>query len=197
MNYREPSLRDFDQHCAGLLYADVPQYIEGDEASTHQCLVDGLSIMRIAIAATRGEIAYVAGEAILAQFKDADSALHCAINVQLAARQWNATLNPAQQIRFRIGINFGRVIVTEGVVCSKAANIAAQLEGLALPGGICVSRPVRENLHNRSRIKFISLGKQYLKNINDPADAFWIQIDDERSIKLDLPGLVKLPLVNS
>jgi len=139
-----------------------------------------------------GRVAHFAGDAILAEFKDADSALHCAINVQLAARQWNANLPLNHQVRFRIGVNFGDVITDQGDIYGKAVNLAARLESLAITGGICISNFARANLTNQSPFTFFSMGKRYVKNISEPVQAFLIEIDAQQVIDVDPNSAVKV-----
>jgi len=180
---------------AGIFYADVAAYArptEQDEAGTHLYLVEAMKLMKAHIDADHGRVAHFAGDAILAEFKDADSALHCAINVQLAARQWNATLNHENQIQFRIGVNFGEVIADYDDIYANAANLAARLESLACSDGICVSDTVRTELANKSAFKFMALGKQYVKDVRQPIDAFWIEFDPLQIIDTEKTGVVKI-----
>jgi len=184
----------------GILYADVVDYsrlTEQDEEGTHHRLVEGMKIMEANVAANDGRIAHYAGDAILAEFKDADSALRCAINVQLAARQWNANLGIAEQVLFRIGVNFGDVIADQGDIFGNAVNLTARLEKLARSGSICVSESVRQRLEDHPSFKFIAMGKQYLKNIREPVQAFWIEIDAQHIVDPDLAGVVKISAVAS
>ena len=184
----------------GILYADIVDYsrlTEDDEEGTHQRLVESMGIAKAHVIANNGRIAHFAGDAILIEFKDADSALHCAINMQLSIRQWNAGLDPGKQIRFRIGVNFGEVIEDRGDIYGKAVNLAARIEGLAHSGGICVSKSARENLSRHSRIRFTSLGKRYLKNIHEPVEVFWIQIAGDQGVKLNKPGPLKISPASS
>jgi adenylate cyclase len=166
----------------GILYADIADYTrltEQDEEGTHRRLVKAVNIMRKNVAANNGRIAHLAGDAILAEFKDAGSAMQCAVNVQLVARQWNASLSVERQMLFRIGVNFGDVIPDRGDIYGNAVNLSARLEKLASSGGICVSETVRLKLVDHPSFKFVAMGKQYVKNINDPVQAFWILIDSQ------------------
>ena len=180
INQQESLPESCDRRRAGILYADIAGYArltEQDEEGTHLHLVEAMKLMKAYVGADNGRVAHFAGDAILAEFKDSDSALHCAIKVQLAARQWNATLDLESQIRFRIGVNFGEVIADHGDIYGNAVNLAARLESLACSGGICVSDKVRTELANKSAFKFVALGKQYVKNIRKPVEAFWIEFD--------------------
>lgn len=185
---------------AAVLYADIANYArltEQDEEGTHRRLVKAIRIMMSHVAGNKGRIAHLAGDAILAEFKDADSALHCAINVQLAARQWNADLYRDQQVLFRIGVNFGDVITHQGDVFGNTVNLAARLEKLACSGGVCVSESVREELDDHSSFKFVAMGKQYVKNISEPVHVFWIEIDSQQIVDPDFTGAVKISAATS
>lgn len=189
-----------NRRLVGILYADIADYsrlTEEDEEGTHLRLVEIMQIMKTYVDASRGRVAHFAGDAILAEFKDADSALRCSINMQLAACRWNASLHRNQQVRFRIGVNFGDVITKEGDIYGKAVNLAARLENLATTGGICVSDSVRSNLTNQSQFKFVSMGKRYVKNISEPVQAFWIEIDAQQVVDIDLTSAVRVSAVAS
>lgn len=189
-----------DRRRVGILYADIAGYsrlTEQDEEGTHFLLIESMKIMKIHISANSGRIANTAGDAVLAEFKDADKALHCAINVQQAARHWNANLLPDHQVRFRIGVNFGDVITHQGDIFGKAVNLAARLEGLAVTGGICISNFARTNLASQSRSRFVSMGKCHVKNIIEPVQAFRIEIDAQQVIDVDRTSTVKVLAVVS
>jgi len=198
--------QDNEKPCAlarkpvGILYADIVEYArltEEDEEGAHLRLVESMEIVKAHIAASNGRVAHLAGDAILAEFVDADSALHCAINVQLATRQWNTNLDSIQQVLFRIGVNFGEVISDQGDIYGKAVNLTARLESLACSGGICVSETVRSELENSSAFKFVALGKQYVKNISEPVQAFWIEVDAEEIVDVGLTRAVRVSVVPS
>jgi class 3 adenylate cyclase len=189
-----------DRHLAGIFYADVAEYArltEQDEEGTHRHLIEAMKIMKAHIDADNGHVAHFAGEAILAEFKDVDSALHCAINVQLAARQWNATVDLESQVRFRIGVNFSEVIADHDDIHGNAVNLAARLESLASSGGICISDTVRTELANKSAFKFVALGKQYVKKVCQPVEAFWIDFEPLQIIDTEQTGVMKISAVTS
>ncbi len=138
------------------------------------------------VTANNGRVVNTAGDAILAEFKNVDSALQCAVNVQLAARELNARLHVNQRVLFRIGVNFGNVIADNGDIFGNAVNLAARLEKLAIRGGICVSESVRSELKHNSVFNFVALGKQYVKNISKPVQAFWIEFDAQQVVDAEL-----------
>ena len=191
---------ELDRRPVGILYADIVEYArltEEDEEGTHLRQVESMEILKAHVVANNGRVAHLAGDAILAEFKDADSALHCAINAQLSARQWNANLALNRQVRFRIGVNFGDVISDHGDIFGKAVNLAARLESLACSGGICVSDAVRLKLEADSDFRFVAIGKQYVKNISEPVQAFWIEIDAQQIVDIDLTSAVKVSAMAS
>jgi len=170
---------------------------EQDEEGTHRRLVKAIRIMMSHVADNKGRIAHLAGDAILAEFENADSALHCAINVQLSARQWNANFSVNRPVLFRIGVNLGDVISDQGDIYGNAVNLAARLEKLASSGGICVSESVMKDLEDHPSIKFVAMGKQYVKNISEPVHAFWIEFDSQQVGESSLTSAVKVSAVAS
>jgi adenylate cyclase len=180
------------QRCAhrqvGILYADIVDYsrlTEQDEEGTHRHLVESMKTMEAYVCKSNGRIVHCAGDAILAEFKSAENALSCAINMQRSHHRRNACLNADRQVFFRIGVNFGGEIVDQGDIYGNAVNLAARLEKLAHSGGICVSETVKRRLNNHQSFKFIATGKQHLKNISEPVEAFWIVFDAEPMDRVD------------
>ncbi len=200
INRQESLPGSCDRRLAGIFYADVADYArltKQDEEGTHRHLVEAMKLMKAYVEADNGRVAHFTSDAILAEFKDADSALHCAINVQLAARQWNATPNLESRVRFRIGVNFGEVITDHGDIYGNAVNLAARLESLACSGGICVSDTMHTELANKSAFKFAGLGKQHVKNVHKPVEAFWIEFDPLQIINTEQTDAGKISAVAS
>ena len=200
VNRHEPLPEGCDRHHAGIFYADIANYAglnEQDEEGTHHCLAESMKIMKAYIIASNGRVVHTAGDAILAEFKDVCGALHCAVNVQLAARELNARLHINQRVLFRIGVNFGDVIADNGEIYGNAVNLAARLEKLAHSGGICVSESVRSELEDNSAFNFVALGKQYVKNISEPVQAFWIELDAQQVVDAEFTGSVKVSAMAS
>ena len=174
------SSTSLERNTIGILYADVADYArltEHDEEGTHLRLVECMKTIARQVARHEGRIASLAGDAVLAEFTNADHALQCAIDIQTKLQRWNARINPQQRVCFRIGINYGEVISDRGNIFGKAVNLAARLAELACSGGICVSEQVLATIRNRPPKKFVALGQQYVKNIRTPVRAFWFDID--------------------
>ena len=175
----ELSLKRCSHRQVGILYADIADYsrlTEQDEEGTHLLLVERMNLMEAYVSANNGRVAHFAGDAILAEFEDADNALNCAINMQLSDHRRNIGLDPNQQIQFRMGVHFGDVIADRGDIYGNAVNLTARLEKLAHSGGICVSESVRRRLNSNPSFKFISIGEKHLKNLSDPVTAFRIEL---------------------
>jgi adenylate cyclase len=182
---------------AGILYADVCNYsglTEEDEEGTHVCLVECLNILTDSIHAGHGKIAHFAGDAVLAEFDDVVSMLKCAVSVQRAIRKSNQPRQRHRRIEFRIGVNLGEVIHDRGDIYGNAVNVAARLESLADSGGIAISDAVRVSVGNRLDVSCVSLGEQWVKNINAPVRAFRLELETNESSADDGSNVVQLRL---
>jgi tetratricopeptide (TPR) repeat protein len=124
-----------------------------------------------------GRVVKTAGDGMLLEFGSADAALRCAIDVQRAMSADNASKNPNERIEFRIGINLGDIIVDGNDIAGDGVNVAARLEALADPGGICVSAAVREQVHGSLDVRFADIGEQQVKNIMRPIRVFAVALD--------------------
>jgi len=161
---------------AAILAADVAGYsrlIEADEEGT----LGRLKALRTAIidakiAGYKGRIVKTTGDGLLVEFASVVDALRCAAEVQLALAESNTPLPPDSRIELRIGINMGDIVVEDGDIFGDGVNVAARLEGLAEPGGICVSARVREDAVGRLDLAFEDMGEQALKNISRPVRAY-------------------------
>jgi adenylate cyclase len=154
---------------AAILAADVAGYsrlIGKDEAGTLGRLkAVRARVIDPAIAEHRGRIVKTTGDGILVEFGSVVDALRCATEVQNAIAERNAAAQPGIVIEFRIGINVGDIAVEDGDIFGDGVNVAARLEGLADPGGICVSARVQEDAAGRLDLTFDDMGETALKNI--------------------------------
>ena len=169
-----------ERKLVAILAADVEGYsrhMERDEAATlatlsrHRLAVDDL------IARHSGRITGTAGDSVLAEFVSVVDAADCAVQIQQAIAVATADQRPEHRMLFRIGINVGDVMVKDGDIFGDGVNIAARLEALAEPGGICVSRGVRDHLRNKGLFTFEDLGEQSVKNIAQPIRAFRVRLE--------------------
>lgn len=127
---------------AAVFYADVADYSRltgADEDSTHRRLSEYLDRVTDTIGRHHGKVVHYAGDAVLAEFATATSALESAIAVQNELSMRNRNLPDESKLRFRIGINLGEVIEDRGDIYGNDVNVAARLEGLADAGGVCIS----------------------------------------------------------
>lgn len=167
-----------ERRLAAVLAADVVGYsrlIGLDEAGT----LDRLKAIRASavdakIAACRGRIVKTTGDGVLAEFASVLDALHCATEVQAAMPNENAGIPTDLRIAWRIGINVGEIVVDDGDIFGDGVNIAARLESLAPPGGICVSARVHEDAAGKIDVVFEDLGEQRLRNIERPVRVYRI-----------------------
>jgi len=161
---------------AAILAADVAGYsrlIGADEGGTLQALkAIRAELIDPTIAAHNGRLVKTTGDGLLVEFGSVVDALRCATEVQAGMAERNATAPPDKRIEFRIGINMGDIVVEDGDIFGDGVNVAARLEGLAEPGGICVSARVQEDASGKLDLAFEDLGEQALKNITRPVRAY-------------------------
>jgi len=162
-----------------ILSADVAGYsrlMGHDEEGTHARVAAlGRELLEPAIDAHGGTLIKKTGDGLLAEFASVVEAVRYAIEVQQGAAERNAGFSPDQHIAFRIGINLGDVIVEAGDIFGDGVNVAVRLEGLAEPGGIVVSRAVREHVRDKLKLTFEDLGEQLVRNIARPVHAFHVR----------------------
>ncbi len=130
---------------SAILYADVAGYsrLTGkDEEGTHRKLSEYLNLVSAAVEEYHGKVVHDAGDAVLADFNTVTDALGCAATIQQDLQERNKDLPEERKIQFRIGINLGEVIVDRDDIYGDGVNVAARLESLAAPGGICISGTV-------------------------------------------------------
>jgi len=155
--------------------ADVEGYsrlMEADEVGTLKALTERRAILDRLIAEHRGRIANTAGDSVLAEFGSAVDAVECAVKAQAVLAESNTGIEPARRINFRMGLHVGDVMVRAGDLFGEGVNIAARLEGLAEPGGICISSAAYDQVHGKLGFRFDDLGEQSLKNISRPVRAY-------------------------
>jgi adenylate cyclase len=190
-----------------ILAADVAEYsrlMRADEEATLSALARSRAIIDAFIAGHRGRIANTAGDSVLAEFPSVAEALSCALAIQPAIAREHENLPPARRMLFRIGIHIGEVMIKGGDMFGDAVNIAARLQALAEPGGICVSATVREHVGTRVLASFTDAGAQRVKNIVEPVRFFRVApINASSSLDVltapplpDKPSVAVLPFTN-
>jgi adenylate cyclase len=168
-----------ERRLAAILAADVAGYsrlIGADEEGTLARLkAHRRDLIDTKIAEHRGRIVKTTGDGMLIEFASVVDALRCASEVQAATTERNAAVPADIRIEFRIGIHQGDIVVEDGDIFGDGVNIAARLEGLAEPGGICVSARVQEDAAGKLDLAFDDIGEQQLKNIARPMRVFRIR----------------------
>jgi adenylate cyclase len=154
---------------AAILAADVAGYsrlMGADEEGTHERLQAHFSeLVHPKIAEHRGRVVKNTGDGLLAEFASVIDAVRCAVAVQQGMAERNVRIPAPKRIEFRIGINVGDVIAEEHDIFGDGVNVAARLEALAEPGGICISRVVRDQIRDKLPYIFEDMGEQSVKNI--------------------------------
>ncbi len=190
---------------AAIFAADVEGYsrlMEQDEIGTLRQLTACRGILDERIAAHRGRIFGSAGDSVVADFASAVDAVRCAVAVQDAIAKDSAARPAGEQMRFRIGVHVGDVIVQGENLFGDGVNIAARLEALAEPGGICISGMMRDQIGTKLPVAFADLGEQQVKNIARPIRAYRVgrgerHCDSGPSLPLpDKPSIAVLPFQN-
>ena len=161
---------------AAILAADVAGYsrlMGVDEEGTHERLKAHLrDLVDPKIKEHRGRVVKNTGDGLLAEFSSVVDAVRCAVEIQRGMAEREPEVPDERRISFRIGVNLGDVIVEETDIFGDGVNVAARLEGLAEPGGICVSRVVRDQIRDKLPYPFEELGEQSVKNIARPVRVY-------------------------
>jgi class 3 adenylate cyclase len=160
---------------AAILAADIAGYsaLMGiDEVRTVRDLKAHQAAVLPLVSQFGGRIIDTAGDGILAEFASVVNAVECAVNIQNTIAERNTPVEPARRMQFRIGINIGDVIYDDARIYGDGINIAARLEGIAAPGGICISRQAYDHIDGKLALGIRSLGPQNLKNIARPVEVF-------------------------
>src|SRR5262245_42563120 len=193
---------------AAILAADVVGYsrlIGADEEGT----LGRLKALRHElldpkIAEHRGRLVKTAGDGLLVEFGSVVDALRCAVDVQREMLGRNTGVPPDSWIEFRIGINVGDIVVEDGDIFGDGVNVAARLEGLAEPGGICVAARVQEDAAGKLDLAFEDIGEQQLKNIARSVRAYRVVTEARPAMPgasaspplPDEPSIAVLPFAN-
>jgi adenylate cyclase len=167
-----------ERRLAAILAADVVGYsrlMGADEEGTHfRLLAYRREVIAPQVRAHRGRIVKHTGDGALVEFGSVVDAVRCALEVQRSIGARNAGVPKEQRIEFRIGVNLGDVIVAPDDIYGHGVNVAARLESLAPPGGICISADAWRYVRGAVAAEFVDLGEKRLKNIADPAHVFML-----------------------
>ncbi|MFQ5953819.1 MAG: winged helix-turn-helix domain-containing protein [Kiloniellales bacterium] len=164
-----------ERKLAAIFYADVVGYsrLSGeDEEGTHRILRAYLDVITTSIETYGGSVVNFAGDAVLADFPTVSDALACAVAVQKDLEGRTESVPEERKLRFRIGVNLGEIIVDRDDIYGDGVNVAARLESLAEPGGVCVSGAVFDTIGQKLPLDYRFLGEQTVKNIAKPVRAY-------------------------
>jgi TolB-like protein/class 3 adenylate cyclase len=200
-----------ERRLAAILAADVVGYsrlMSQDEVGTLARLrAHRRELTDPKIAEHKGRIVKTTGDGLLIEFPSVVEAVTCGLAVQRGMIERNTGVPEDQQIEFRIGINLGDIIIDVDDIYGDGVNIAARLEGLAPPGGICVSRVVRDQVRDRLDVAFDDMGEQQVKNIPRPLRVYSVRVGEGRGSEVqsvapappalpDKPSIAVLPFQN-
>ena len=195
---------------AAILYADVVAYSRHtgeDEDSTHRELSRNLDRIAGDVERHRGRVVHYAGDAVLAMFDAVMDAVVCATAIQEELGRGGSEGSDGRRLQFRIGVNLGDVIEDRGDIYGDGVNIAARLESLADPGGICVSGTVFDAIGDKLAVRFEFMGEQRVKNIDKAVRAYRVLSDSTQAARAqtpddpppelpDRPSIAVLPFTN-
>jgi adenylate cyclase len=186
-----------ERRMAAILAADVAGYsrlMGADEEGTLARLkAHRRELIDPKIKEHHGRIFKTTGDGVLVEFPSVVEAVRCAVEVQRGMVDRNAAVPQDKRIEFRIGVNLGDIIVDPDDIHGDGVNVAARLQGLAEPGGVCISRTVRDQVRDKLPYQFEDLGEQTVKNIARPVKVFGLAAKAVAA----LPEITAAPLVRS
>jgi adenylate cyclase len=202
-----------ERRLAAVLAADVAGYSRlmgrDEERTLAQLKTFRKTLVDPGIATHRGRIVKTTGDGMLVEFASAVDAARCAVEVQREMAKQNTGVSPELRIEFRIGIHVGDIIIDDNDIFGDGVNIAARLEGIAEPGGVCISDDAHRQIRGKIDVAFDNIGEQTLKNIAEPMRAWRIRPASAPAIRSssssievqdlalpDKPSIVVLPFDN-
>ncbi|MEE8310520.1 MAG: tetratricopeptide repeat protein, partial [Hyphomicrobium sp.] len=194
-----PMVREgIERRLAAILSADVAGYsrlMSGDEAGTLAALkAHRAELINPTVAGFGGRIVKLMGDGALVEFPSVVDAVECAVAIQKGMAERNAEVPEDHRIAFRIGINLGDIIIEGDDIYGDGVNVAARMEGLAEPGGICMSRTVVNHVKGKVELDFEDMGEQVVKTIPEPVSVYRVRLADAgQEIETTTPETHSLP----
>ena len=186
-----------ERKLAAIVSADVVGYtrlLAQDEGATIRTLTDYREAIAMLVRQHRGRVVDAPGDNVLAEFPTAFDAVQSAIEIQRVLRARNTDIPSERRMEFRMGIHLGDVRVEGERIYGDGVNIAARLEKLAAPGGLCISATVHEQVRNKLEVAYDDLGDQTVKNVPDQVHVFQVMIGEgPRARQILLHGLNHFP----
>jgi TolB-like protein len=190
---------------AAILAADIAGYsalMGADEARTVRDLKGNQAVVLPMVSEFGGRVIDTAGDGILAEFASVVNAVKCAVAIQSTMAKRNAAIEPEHRMQFRIGINVGDIVYDDARIYGDGINVAARLESIAEPGGICISSKVYEEINGRIDLAYQDIGEQQLKNITRPVRVYRVRLNSLAPAAApvlalpDKPSIAVLPFQN-
>ena len=163
-----------------IFCADVDGYsrlMDDDEVATLDTLRDYRNAITAFVDRHRGRVVSTAGDSLLADFGSVVEAVQCAAEIQTELQARNVSLPEERRMEFRIGINLGDVMIEDDDIFGEGVNVAARLQELAQPGGICISGTVFDQVKNKLTLGYVFQGEQSVKNISEPVPVYRVRLD--------------------
>ena len=182
-----PTEKKVTRKLAAILSADVKGYsllMADDEAYTISKLKEYRNRMSNLIQENSGRVVDAVGDNLLADFSSAVDAVQCAVDIQKALKTKNSESPKGRQINFRIGINIGDVVQDGGRIYGTGVNVAARIEALAEPGGVCISESAYNQVKDRLNLGYKYLGEHTVKNIREPVPVYSVLTEEQYAGKL-------------
>ena len=164
-----------ERRLAAVLAADVAGYsrLMGlDEVGTARTLREHRAVSDALVAKYAGRIVKTTGDGVLLEFPSVVDAVECAVAVQVVMAERNDGVPQDRRMLYRIGINLGDILIEGEDILGDGVNVAARLEGIAEPGGICLSSSAYDQVRGKVAVEFVDLGEQSLKNIDRPVRVY-------------------------
>ena len=174
-----------DRRLSAILAADVAGYsrLMGlDEVGTARVLRGHRSVTDALVAKHGGRIVKTTGDGLLLEFPSVVDAVECAVAVQAVMAERNNGVPQDQRMLFRIGINLGDILIEGDDILGDGVNVAARLEGIAEPGGICISSSAYDQVRGKVAVEFADLGEHNLKNIARPVRAYTVVLNGSAQV---------------
>jgi adenylate cyclase len=187
----------FKRKLTAILSADVAGYsrlMDDNEEATIRTLADYREAMSDLISQHRGRVVDTTGDNLLADFASAVDAVNCAVEIQRELAERNTELSYGRKMEFRIGVNVGDVVEEDQRIYGDGVNIAARVEGIAEPSGICISGRVYDQVENKLNLEYEYLGEQKVKNITKPIRVYRVIMKTDTSERVSLEERTVLPL---
>jgi adenylate cyclase len=160
---------------AAILSGDVSGYgrlMHADEGGTVRLLTDSREVISRCVAQHDGRVVDMAGDSVLAVFPTVTGALRSAVDIQQELAKRNASKPPADRMQFRLGVHLGEILLDDDAPYGDVVNLAARLEGLAEPGGICISEAVHSQVQGQVNLRDTYLGRRQVKNSEEPVQVY-------------------------